>query len=263
MATEDKWDNEGQYTKKRIMHYEQIFGEGYISAGGHMMTEQMCLPMQNLKKDARVLDIGSGIGGPAFYLESQYDCSLTGVDLCSDIFTMATERAVTRGSKVNFMCGDILNMDFTSKSFDVIMSRDTLLHLPEAKKRELFAKCIQWLDDNGEIIIGDYCRRPRNEEICESFKEYILDRGYDLHEPLAYGKLLEDAGFKQVEAKDVSTDFLKMLETELERFRNNSHQLSENFTKDDYESIEKSWLTKIEWVRNGDMRKGILFGRKG
>ncbi len=263
MAIEDKWDNKGQYTGKRIMLYEQIFGQGYISTGGHKMTEQMHLPLQNLKKNARVLDIGSGIGGSAFFLESQYGCSLTGVDLCSNIFTMATERASKRGSKVNFMCGDILNMDFTSKSFDVIMSRDTLLHLPEAKKRELFAKCIQWLDDNGEIIIGDYCRRPRNEEICESFKEYILDRGYDLHEPLAYGKLLEDVGFKQVEAKDVSIDFLEMLETELERFRNNGHQLSENFTKDDRESIEKSWLTKIEWVRSGDMRKGILFGRQG
>lgn len=43
MATEDKWDNKGQYTEKRIMLYEQIFGKGYISAGGHRMTEQMCL----------------------------------------------------------------------------------------------------------------------------------------------------------------------------------------------------------------------------
>ena len=135
MATEEKWDNLGQYTKKRLMLYEQMFGKGYISTGGHRMTEQMCLPLQNLKKDARVLDIGSGIGGPSFFLESQYNCCLTSVDLCGDIFTYATERAATRGSKVNFMCGDILNIDFASKSFDVIMSCDTLLHLPEAKKR--------------------------------------------------------------------------------------------------------------------------------
>jgi phosphoethanolamine N-methyltransferase len=263
MVANNKWDNKGQYTKKRTMLYEQIFGKGYISAGGQRMTEQMCLPLQNLQKDARVLDIGSGIGGPAFHLESQYGCNITGVDLCGDIFTIAIERAATKGGKVNFMCGDILDMEFSSKSFDVIMSRDTLLHLPETKKRELFAKCIQWLDDNGEIVIGDYCRRSRDEEICESFKAYIIDRGYDLHEPFAYGKLLEDAGFKQVKTKDVSMEFLEMLETELERFRNNSHQLLENFTKDDYESIEKSWLEKIEWVRKGDMRKGILFGRQG
>ena len=77
MVTEDKWDNKGQYTKKRIMLYEQIFGKGYISPGGHRMTEQMCLTLQNLKKDARVLDIGSGVGGSAFFLESQYDCRIT------------------------------------------------------------------------------------------------------------------------------------------------------------------------------------------
>lgn len=61
------------------------------------MTEQMCLPLQNLKKDSRVLDIGSGIGGPAFYLESQYDCSLTGVDLCGDIFSIAIRKNSHKG----------------------------------------------------------------------------------------------------------------------------------------------------------------------
>ena len=50
MATKEKWDNKGQYSKKRIKLYEQIFGEGYISAGGHKTTEQMCVLLKNLKK---------------------------------------------------------------------------------------------------------------------------------------------------------------------------------------------------------------------
>jgi len=143
------------------------------------------------------------------------------------------------------------------------MSRDTLLHLPEAKKRKLFAKCFKWLGDNGEIVIGDYCRRPRNEVICKSFKKYIINREYDLHEPLAYGKLLEDSGFKQVEASDVSSDFLEMLETELDQFRKYHNPRPKHIEKQDFDSIEKSWLEKIEWVRSGDMRKGIIYGRKG
>ena len=38
MVTEDSWDNKGQYAKERIKLYEQIFGEGYISPGGHRTT---------------------------------------------------------------------------------------------------------------------------------------------------------------------------------------------------------------------------------
>lgn len=154
-------------------------------------------------------------------------------------------------------------MEFTPKSFDVIMSRDTLLHLPEIKKRELFVRCIEWLDDNGEIIIGDYCRRPKNEPICESFEDYVADRGYSLHEPFAYGKLLEDAGFKKVVTWDVSGDFLELLEAELQRFHKEHNPRPKHFEKEDFEHTEKSWLQKIEWVRIGDMRKGVLYGRRG
>jgi phosphoethanolamine N-methyltransferase len=263
MVAEEKWDNRGQYSEKRIRLYEQIFGEGYISSGAHMTTEQLCFLLQNLTKDARVLDIGSGIGGAAFFLESQYGCVVTGVDLCENVCTIAEERTATKGSTVNFLLGDILNIDFPPKSFDVIMSRDTLLHLSETKKRKLFAKCIEWLDDNGEIIIGDYCRRPKNEPICESFEAYVADRGYDLHEPFAYGKLLEDAGFKKVVSWDVSGDFLELLEAELQRFRKEHNPRPKHFEKEDFEHTEKSWLQKIEWVRIGDMRKGVLYGRRG
>ena len=263
MATKEHWDNKGQYSKKRIKLYEQIFGDGYISPGGHKTTEQMCVLLKNLKKNARVLDIGSGIGGAAFFLESQYGCVVTGVDLCENMCTIAEERTATKGSTVNFLLGDILDVEFTPKSFDVIMSRDTLLHLPEIKKHEVFVKCIEWLDDNGEIIIGDYCRRPKNEPICESFEAYVADRGYDLHEPFAYGKLLEDAGFKRVVTRDVSSDFLELLEAELQRFRKEHNLRPKHFEKEDFEHIEKSWLQKIEWVRIGDMRKGVLYGRRG
>ncbi len=262
MVTEGRWDNKGQYAKERIKLYEQIFGEGYISAGGHRTTEQMCLPLQNLKNGARVLDIGSGIGGLAFFLESQFGCNITGVDLCENIFNTAKERAETNRSNVNFLIGDILDMEFPLKSFDVIMSRDTLLHLSETKKRELFKRCIEWLDDNGEIVIGDYCQRPRDEAICKSFKEYIIDREYDLHEPVAYGILLKDTGFKQVKAMDVSSDFLEMLETELDQFRKIHNPRPKHIERRDYDSIEKSWIEKIEWVHSGDMRKGIIYGRK-
>ena len=263
MATKEQWDNKGQYSKKRIKLYEQIFGEGYISPGGHKTTVQMCVLLKNLKKNARVLDIGSGIGGAAFFLESQYGCVVTGVDLCGHICTIAEERKATKGSTVNFLLGDILDVEFTPKSFDVIMSRDTLLHLPEIKKRELFVRCIEWLDDNGEIIIGDYCRRPKNEPICESFEDYVADRGYSLHEPFAYGKLLEDAGFEKVVTWDVSGDFLELLEAELQRFHKEHNPRPKHFEEEDFEHTEKSWLQKIEWVRIGDMRKGVLYGRRG
>jgi len=83
-----------------------------------------------------------------------------------------------------------------------------------------------------------------------------------LHEPFAYGKLIEDAGFKKVVTWDISGDFLEVLEADLQQFRKKHNPQPKHIEKEDFEHFEKSWLQKIEWVRSGDMRKGILYCRR-
>ena len=58
----------------------------------------------------------------------------------------------------------------------------------------------RWLKPGGKLLISDYCKGPG--EPSDSFAAYIKQRGYDLHTPEAYGKLLERAGFTQVKAED-------------------------------------------------------------
>ena len=40
------YDNNGQYTRKGILRYERIFGEGYISTGGHETTLYLCSKLE-------------------------------------------------------------------------------------------------------------------------------------------------------------------------------------------------------------------------
>ena len=66
--TQDFLDNQ-QYTELSILRYEAIYGHNYISLGGEKATDQF-IDTLKLLPEMRVLDIGCGLGGPAYRLAS-------------------------------------------------------------------------------------------------------------------------------------------------------------------------------------------------
>ena len=87
-----------------------------------------------------LLDIGSGIGGPARYFARHHGCRVTGIDLTEEFIAVAralTSRLRMEG-QVSFEQGSALSMPFPASTFDVA----TLLHVGMniAKKAQLFAE---------------------------------------------------------------------------------------------------------------------------
>ena len=59
-----------QYSLNSILRYESIFGEDFISPGGAALMQEQCARIK-LSGAPHILDIGSGLGGAAFYFEKQ------------------------------------------------------------------------------------------------------------------------------------------------------------------------------------------------
>src|SRR3954454_6357893 len=92
--TAHSYDNNGQYSRTGILRYEKIFGDGYVSTGGPETTAYLCAKLgEALRPGARVLDVGSGIGGAAFHLARTYGAVVTGIDLSPEMVGLARERA--------------------------------------------------------------------------------------------------------------------------------------------------------------------------
>src|SRR3954468_21125031 len=92
--TAHSYDNHGQYSRTGILRYEKIFGDGYVSTGGPETTDLLCARLGDaLRRGARVLDVGSGIGGAAFHLARAYGAQVTGIDLSHEMVRIALERA--------------------------------------------------------------------------------------------------------------------------------------------------------------------------
>ena len=81
----------------------------------------------------KVLDVGCGLGGPAFHLAETRGAIVTGVDLVDLNIESATERASTRGlrDRVQFRVANALDLPFADEAFDVVFGQDAWCHVPD------------------------------------------------------------------------------------------------------------------------------------
>jgi phosphoethanolamine N-methyltransferase len=257
-----KFDNQGQYSRSSILRYEKIFGEHYISTGGHETTENLCRRLAgSLHRGVRVLDVGSGIGGAAFHLARAFGARVTGIDLAEEMVAIALEHAGKLGlsDDVKFILGDVLETPFPEK-FDIIWSRDALMHI--ADKARLFARLHDLLADGGRIAITDYARGKT--PACPAFEDYIVKTGYHVVEPEQYGQLLRAAGFKDVLVDDSTSTFVDILRRESKRLVDHRADFLSTFSAEDLNYLIDRWAMKERFCEIGDMKWGIYQGiRRG
>ncbi|ESO09748.1 hypothetical protein HELRODRAFT_183893 [Helobdella robusta] len=250
--------NKNQYTLNGILKYERIFGEGFISTGGIDTTTEF-VEMLKLKAGEDVLDVGSGIGGGAFYMAQKFNVNVTGIDLSSNVVAIALERTRQKNiNNVSFEVCDALKRNFQSESFDVIYSRDTILHISDKKK--LFTLFHKWLRPGGRLLISDYC--CTQDSWSDDFEAYVKQRGYILLSVERYGKLLEEVGFERVQAQDRTDQFVDILRKEIERVVASRDAFLKDFTESDYRALVDGWMSKLKRCDKGDQKWGLFFAIK-
>jgi ubiquinone/menaquinone biosynthesis C-methylase UbiE len=87
--------------------------------GGLEATQELAKNME-LRAGMRLLDVGSGIGGPARYFAGEHSCKVTGVDLTEEFVRVA--ESLTRRTKLDglaeFRQGSALQLPFEAGTFD-------------------------------------------------------------------------------------------------------------------------------------------------
>lgn len=152
---------------------------------------------------ARVLEVGSGIGGPARYLASSTGCHVTALELQSDLNETAmhlTQRCALADS-VTHVCGDVLDGGQNGGQFDALVSFLCFLHIPD--REALFARCFNALKPGGRLYVEDFAKHTE-----PSAEEWVLLKDKILcpylPTPAGYEDQLRAAGFEDVVAEDVS-----------------------------------------------------------
>lgn len=82
--------------------------------------------------DWRVLDIGSGLGGPARTMAVKYGCQVTGIDLTPSYVAAANTLSswIHRRHQAHFIAGDATALPFGNATFDAAMSFHVAMNHP-------------------------------------------------------------------------------------------------------------------------------------
>lgn len=134
------------------------FDEFHI--GGLPETRNFASKIPNLGQDTEILDIGSGLGGPARTLADEYGCNVTGLDLTVEYCDTATEltRLVGLSEQITFRHGDATEMPFEDNSFDIVWTQFAAMNIED--KQKLYTQCQRVLRPGGylafhEVLAGE------------------------------------------------------------------------------------------------------------
>jgi len=204
-----------------------------------------------------VLDIGSGLGGPARLLSEWTGCHVDALELQSDLHRKAIQLTQKCGlqDRVHHYCGDILSLSSDdsggsgilppNKQYSAIVSFLVFLHIPH--RPALFETCWNRLQPGGRMFVEDYVRL--NCTMTDRERQLLEQEVYVQHELPTWDELKEDLqaqGFVIVSCHDMTQpwrDFVRARHTEYAQNMERHQQLhgteSANALRTFYKAVDE------------------------
>jgi ubiquinone/menaquinone biosynthesis C-methylase UbiE len=156
-----------------------------------------------LLRGQRVLDVGSGLGGSARYLASEFGCKVTGVDLTREFVEVAKEltRLVGLSGQVEHRTASALELPFDNTSFEVVWTEHVQMNIED--KERFYSELARVLERGGRLALHDFFVGPNGAP------QYPVPWAADasisfLAPPHQVRGLIEAAGFEVLEWIDES-----------------------------------------------------------
>lgn len=212
---------------------------------GRKATLQLARAMK-LTEDSAVLDIGSGLGGPARTLAEEYGCRVTGVDLTPSFCDTAQvlSKWVKLDDRVTFRRGDATDLPFADDLFDAAMTIHAAMNIP-AKDR-MYEEARRVVKPGGIFAVYDVLKGeggdvlfpvPWAREPSISF----------LATPEETGSLLTDAGFKVLDVEDSTKESQQFFEAMSARMAQTGEPpvLWRTFLGDEFPEMARNQLRNV------------------
>ena len=109
----------------------------------------------DITADSHVLDLGSGLGGPARTVAEVTGCAVTGIDLTAEFCEVATALSQWTGmsERTSFRVGDATATGLPQEAFDAVLTVHVAMNI--ADKPALYAEAFRVLRPGGRFVIYD------------------------------------------------------------------------------------------------------------
>ncbi|NET46097.1 methyltransferase domain-containing protein [Okeania sp. SIO2B3] len=234
----------------------------------HYFGSQACDRAINylaLNSNSRVLDIGSGVGGPARYISYKTGCQLQCVELRQDFSEIAQELTQRMGldGRIQYLTGNILSSQIIDSllpnSFDNIISFLSLLHIEERDK--VLEICFRALKENGYIYVEDYVANcTLTPEVKTTLREVFKSAYVPTRE--TYRHHFERAGFTDICFIDLTTGWKRCKAERYQKFTESKEESIKLFGEDIFEHRSRLYRVGRDMFQGGSIGGALIVAKK-
>jgi len=185
-------------------------------------------------KGLRVLDVGCAGGSGTNYLALHGAAEAVGVDVSPEAIDWAKNNY--QAKNLRFVNADALFLPFNNKSFDIIVSFDTIEHVSKKDQRKFISEAARIISSSGMVVIGtpniegdetailgrdnpfhehELNRREFEELVCEFFA-YVSIKGEDM---VVDGERLKVKWLNYLSNNEISIENIKIVDDDVEHTR--------------------------------------------
>ena len=197
-------------TPEYLAPFDHFHGRGPVA------TEELAAQLQP-QPGERLLDIGSGIGGPARWFAAKFNVHVTGVDLTPEFCAAARalNEATGLADRVTIIEGSALDLPVPDAGFDAAYSQNVIMNI--ADKRLFYREAFRALRPGGRLALSNLCAGPNGEPCFPVPWATTRDTSF-LASPEEMRADLLAAGFEIVSFRDITESLREAQRRGAERF---------------------------------------------
>jgi ubiquinone/menaquinone biosynthesis C-methylase UbiE len=192
-----------------------------------------------VKDGAKLIEIGSGLGGPLCAIAGEYKIYGVGIDLLKHNAENAKELAGRRnlGARLSFLQGNGLFLPFRDATFDFVFGSDAWCHVPDRMK--MIAEASRVLKKGGVIFYYDWLDTGG---LTDGFR--FIYAFPPLETMDGYKEKLQKAGFEVITAEYDTEHYVNLVEGVKNNVYKNKGRIIEECGRELYDN----WLIVVHYT---------------
>ena len=229
--------------------------------GGTQAVDRLITQASLISSD-RLLDVCSGVGGPARYIAWKSGCHVTGLDLTASRVGGAIEltQAAGMAESVDFVQGNALEMPFENHSFTCVIGQEAFAHIPN--KKQLISECARVLKRGGRMVFSDIMSHQKlSQENADRLFEGM--RFSEIATLQDYTSWIGSVGFTNLQTTDLSSEWTRILVDRHAMYRSLETQTVSRLGREHFDRYDRAYEHFVGLYKSGVMSGALVHAYKG